>query len=304
MDLNKSNIIITEQFVTMNDGAKIYTVVYSGGFDKTLLLVHGGPGASCDYFRYQAELLSQHINIVMFDERGVRRSDRIDPNNFDFQILIDDIDNLRNALNINKWSVLGHSFGGLLTLLYASKYQKDVEAVIFECPSFCNTDTNDYIIQAIISKLHEHDNHSLDADIEAAKETGIAGLWSLMGKIPEHIVSEIYHPFPRDTKAAELSFENATTVEEDEKTNIHCQVVVMDAYANENHFHKLKQLTMPSLLLLGEYDVVCSPKQQKAFAENVPKNKIVILPDCGHTLHDEIPLLFVETVLAFLESNS
>ena len=93
---------ITEQFVIMRDGARIFTIVYDGGFDKTLLMVHGGPGAGCDYFRYQAELLSRHVNIVLFDERGVKRSDKIEPEGFDFQVLIDNIDDIRRALNINK----------------------------------------------------------------------------------------------------------------------------------------------------------------------------------------------------------
>jgi len=52
--------------------------------------------------------------------------------------------------------------------------------------------------------------------------------------------------------------------------------------------------------MLGEYDVVCSPKQQEAFVNGVIKGQIVILPNCGHTLHSEIPHKFVETVLEFM----
>jgi len=303
MCLNKktpdSNSVITEQFLTMKDGAKIFTLIYDGGFDSTLLLVHGGPGASCDYFRYQAELLSQHINVVLFDERGVRRSDPINQENFDFQILIDDMDDIRKALNIEKWSVLGHSFGGLLTLLYATKYSDDIESVIFECPSFCNTDTTDYIVKAIRNKLLEHGYNDFDAELAQAQEGGVASLWSVMGKIPGHVISEIYHPFPRDG-IAESFDSKAFTDEEQQKTQVHCGLVVNDSYANENHFHKLEQLSVPALLMIGEYDVVCSPKQQEAFKNGVLKGQIVILPNCGHTLHSEIPLKFVETVLKFM----
>ena len=120
---------MTEQFVKMKDGANIYVVTYDGGFENTILLVHGGPGASCDYFKHQAELLSMNMNVVLFDERGVRRSEAIKPEDFYFQMLIDDMDEIRRSLNINKWSVLGHSFGGLLAFLYAVKYQEHVETV-------------------------------------------------------------------------------------------------------------------------------------------------------------------------------
>ena len=287
-----------EKYVKMKDGTKIFTIVYDGGFNKTLLMVHGGPGASCDYFRYQAELLSQHVNVILFDERGVRRSDGIDPEGFDFQVLIDDMDDIRTTLNVKKWSVLGHSFGGLLALLYATKYQSDVEAVIFECPSFCNKDTSGYIIEAIISKLREHGYDDFEAELLQAKEGGIASLWGIMPKIPGHVITEVYHPFPVNDKTQ--AFKSDFTAEEQEKTNVHCELVVNDSYVNENHYHKLKQLTMPSLLLLGEYDVVCSPKQQEAFANNVANGQIVVLPNCGHTLHNEVPQLFVEKVLTFI----
>ena len=289
---------ITEQFVTMGDGARIFTIVYDGGFDKTLLMIHGGPGASCDYFRYQAELLSRHINVVLFDERGVKRSDRIEPEGFDFQVLIDDIDDIRRALNISKWSVVGHSFGGLLALLYSTKYPADVESVVFECPSFCNTDTNGYIIEAIRSKLAEHGYDAFETELLQAKEEGVTGLWGIMGKIPGHVITEIYHPFPRDNEAEARVSE--FTAEEAEKTRIHCELVIGSSVANENHFHRLSQLSMPSLLMLGEYDVVCSPKQQEAFINNVINGQIVILPNCGHTLHSEIPQIFVEKILAFI----
>lgn len=69
-------------------------------------------------------------------------------------------------------------------------------------------------------------------------------------------------------------------------------LVINDSYANENHFQKLKQLTVPALLMLGEYDVVCSPKQQEAFTNYVQKGKPITLPNCGHTLHSEVPLLY------------
>jgi len=288
---------MTEQFVTMKDGTKIFTLVYDGGFDQTLLMLHGGPGASCDYLRYPAKLLAQHVNVVLFDQRGVRRSDAIELEGFDFQILIDDIDDIKKALNIEKWHVLGHSFGGLLALLYATKYQADVETVIFECPTFCYSDSTNYVIETIKPKLTEHG--CFNAELSHAKEHSLSGLFSVLGKLPKPVVKEFYHPFPIHDGAK--VFQTAFSSEESAKTKVFRELVMNNTFASENHFEKLKQLSMPSLLMVGEYDAVCSPKQQEAFASGVVNGETMILPNCGHTLHNEIPQVFIEKVLEFIE---
>lgn len=292
-----------KRFIEMKDGAKIFTMVYDGGFEKSIILIHGGPGASCDYFKYQADLLSKHMNVVLFDERGVRRSDPINPEHFAFQVLIDDIDEIRESLNIKKWSVVGHSFGGLLAFLYSIKYQNNVEKAILECPTFNYKDSSDFTNLAIINKLKIQGYNDL-ADEMATVMTD-SGVYSdnVFDKIPGHIITEIYHPFPRHPIAAEMTFQESFTDDENDKTKVHCKLVITDSEANENHLLKLKSLNVPSLLLLGEYDVVCSPLQQEAFEKEVKNGKTIILPNCGHTLHNEIPQLFVDSILKFINAN-
>jgi len=292
-----------EQFVKMRDGAEIYTVVYDSGFEKTLLMIHGGPGASCDYFQYPAELISQQVNVVLFDKRGVRRSEAINPEIFNVQMLVDDIHDLKNALGLKSWSILGHSFGGLLALLYADQYREEVENIIFECPSFCNTDTNANIIDSISKELEKVQLYEDVERLKDAKQEGLSKLWGLINELPEDIITKLYHPYPRHEKVVALCTDSEITPEQWKKTNLHCERVIQDKLSNENHFSKLKKLTMPALLLLGEADIVTSLKQQEAFITYVEKGKKMVLPKCGHTLHNEIPELFAEKVLAFIKEH-
>ena len=264
-------------------------------------MVHGGPGASCDYFKYHAELFSHNVNVVLFDEGGVRRSDAINPDIFTFQDLIDDMDDIRKVLDIKKWSVLGHSFGGLLALLYAVKYHEHTETVVFECPSFHYEDAFFHIKKAVYDKLNERGYSDIAARIAVMLEDKDAKIMDILAIVPGHIVSELYHPFPKNEKVAALDID--FTDEENEKTQIHCGIVISNNEANENHLPKLKNLYMPALLLLGEYDFVCSPKQQDVFTRNVAKGEIIILPNCGHNLHVEVPQIFVETVWDFVRCS-
>lgn len=50
--------------------------------------------------------------------------------------MIEDCEELKKVLQIKKWSIIGHSFGGYLALLYASIYPGSIKKIIFEGPTF------------------------------------------------------------------------------------------------------------------------------------------------------------------------
>ncbi|MBL1705195.1 alpha/beta fold hydrolase, partial [Klebsiella pneumoniae] len=67
----------------------------------------------------------------------VCRSEEItEDETFGLKDLIEDCEELKKALQIEKWSIVGHSFGGYLALLYAATYPNSIEKIIFEGPTF------------------------------------------------------------------------------------------------------------------------------------------------------------------------
>lgn len=56
-------------------GKKIWYEIYGAEHSDALLYLHGGPGASCLDFEKQAKALGQKIEVVVFDQLGVLRSD-------------------------------------------------------------------------------------------------------------------------------------------------------------------------------------------------------------------------------------
>lgn len=86
-----------------------------------MLYLHGGPGASCLDFHNQAQSIGKYCNVIAIDQYGVLRSDAIsDAENYGMEIQIEMLERLRVQLGINKWSLLGHSYGGMLAALYAT----------------------------------------------------------------------------------------------------------------------------------------------------------------------------------------
>ena len=117
-------------------GRKIWCEVYGIEYHDTLLYLHGGPGASCLDFANQAKALSAKMRVVIFDQLGVMRSEALaEDESYTMEYQIELIEEMRKLLGIERWSILGHSYGGTLAVLYAHSYPDSICRVILDCPS-------------------------------------------------------------------------------------------------------------------------------------------------------------------------
>lgn len=103
-------------------GKSLYVEIHGNEESPPLLYLHGGPGESCyEFMAHQADRLSERLRLIGMDQRGVWRSEAIEEDEpLSIHDLVEDCEQLREQLGIQKWAVLGHSFGGLLGVLYAT----------------------------------------------------------------------------------------------------------------------------------------------------------------------------------------
>jgi proline iminopeptidase len=102
-----------------------------------LVIVHGGPGGSVYTFEQTiGKLLEQSCTIVYYEQRGCgRSSDAIDADSYSLPWLIDDLEQLRQALGVERMNLLGFSFGAELVLEYAAKYPQYVGRIVVQAPA-------------------------------------------------------------------------------------------------------------------------------------------------------------------------
>lgn len=60
-------------------------------------------------------------------------------------LMVEDMENLRRHLNIEKWTILGHSFGGIMATYYATKYPERIEKLILSSSGGINMDFTSYV---------------------------------------------------------------------------------------------------------------------------------------------------------------
>lgn len=110
-----------------------------------LLLLNGGPGATHEYFEsFENFLLPEGFEIIYYDQLGCGLSD--DPKDtsmWDLGRFVEEVEQVRKALNLNKdnFYLLGHSWGGILGMQYALKYQDNLKGLIISnmmssCPAY------------------------------------------------------------------------------------------------------------------------------------------------------------------------
>src|SRR5580698_1829477 len=109
------------------DSGSVLIYYTSFGQGPPLMIVHGGPGATHDYFLPYLVPLARHNRLIFIDERGSGKSQKLDdPAGYTVESMVEDVEAVRQGLVLGKISLLGHSYGGVLAQAYALKYQNNL----------------------------------------------------------------------------------------------------------------------------------------------------------------------------------
>jgi len=123
------------------------------GQGAPLLIVHGGPGASHDYFLPYLLPLARHHKLIFIDERGSGKSAKVeDPSGYTVENMVEDTEAVRQGLKLGRISLLGHSYGGVLAQAYALKYQANLTHLAL-CSTFHSTTKMNDVFRRILADM-------------------------------------------------------------------------------------------------------------------------------------------------------
>jgi proline iminopeptidase len=111
-----------------HDGTTLHYDVIGDG--APVVMLSGGPGFSPDYLRPLAELLSGR-SFVLLHQRGTGRSviEKYDMTALALDTLVADVEALRQELKQERLTIVAHSFGGILSMMYVRKHPERVAAL-------------------------------------------------------------------------------------------------------------------------------------------------------------------------------
>ena len=266
----------------------IYYEIHGDNNINTLVYFHGGPGASCLDFVGQAKALGEKLKVVIFDQYGVLRSEGIgDGEAYGMDIQAAMIEEMRQKLGIDKWSVLGHSYGGMLACLYAHKYPSAVDKLILDCPSLDFIDSSRSIANYMGGYISEYGDDEAKALLQKLKtaeytdKTVFSDLTSLLENIEDMQLRSYLHGITFEEYAEKVYTEKIP----DEmwmKSEAHLTKLIEDGKIIENFLPMLKDIPKPLMLIKGRYDPACSEEQVRYIKENIKNARLVMFENSGH----------------------
>jgi proline iminopeptidase len=101
-----------------------------GTTGDTIVVLHGGPGLNLETVRPDLAPLARRHHVLYFDQRGSGHSELPDSLQLTADAMVEDLEALRRTFRLERMTVLGHSWGGGLALLYAMRYPSRVSRLV------------------------------------------------------------------------------------------------------------------------------------------------------------------------------
>jgi proline iminopeptidase len=291
-----------EQFIDAN-GVLIYAKTLGEG--KPLVIVHGGPGASHDYFLPYLLPLARHHRLIFIDERGSGKSEKLaDPAGYTVEAMVEDVEAVRVALKLGKIDLLGHSYGGVLAQAYALKYQANLAHLVL-ASTFHSTSAMNEVFLKMKAKMPEE----LRARIDKMEAEGLYGHGKAFEQnryTNDYMVAawgEGYFPYlyanrpdPNNdpTQAGNMSWDLYRAM-----WGSHGEFIIDGNLKSVEYADRLPTIKVPTLLISGDHDE-CDPSLARDIHARIAGSKLTLLPQSGHMTFVDQPVLFIKTVDEFL----
>jgi len=298
-----STVYPEEQGFVDANGVMVYYKLLGRG--KPLLVVHGGPGASHDYFLPYLLPLARHYRLVFIDERGSGQSEKLEEvSAYTVDNMVEDVEAVRRALNLGQISLLGHSYGGVLAQAYALKYQKNLSHLILGS-TFSSTKAMNDVLARIkqnipsdererVNKMESEGLYGHGKDYEKNRYTSdyMIAAWG-DGYFPylyQNRPDPNYDPVDNGKMAWDLY---------KEMWGEHGEFVIDGNLKSAEYTEQLSAIKIPTLIIAGDHDE-SDPSLSRTMHEKIGGSKLVILPRSGHMTFVDQPGLFQKSIEEFL----
>lgn len=262
-----------------------------GGGDLALIVLHGGPGLDHTEFGSFLDALGDDARLLLVDERGQGRSDRVAPETVTLPRLAEDVEELAAALELDRYAVLGHSFGAFIALQHAVDFPGRPAGTIVSSgiPAerfLAHVEAQLATFEPIELRAQVAESWAREQDAET--EDDVRAL--LSDQLPFHFAD------PRDPRIEEQRAAMRDAVYSPEVL----AHVAANGYGGIDVEDRLGEVTHPLLVLAGRHDRACSVEAASAIASGVTGSRLVVFEDSGHMTYIEQNDDYVAAVRDFL----
>lgn len=288
-----------QQNLPAGDGHTLFVAQYGQPDAPAAVVLHGGPGSGT-----QASVLEwfdlARQRVVLFDQRGAGQSQpHGEIRNNDSEKLVADIELIRDRLHIDRWMVVGGSWGATLALLYAARHAQHISAMVLRGSFLASDRELIWFFQSLRAMVPEawerltvgwHDDQrrqvlaTLGRQLlqgSAVEAEDAATRWGAYEDAVMQAMSGKFNPPGAATPASARAIG---------KYRIQAHYLLNACFASDVDFlSAANQLRdTPIVIVHGTHDLVCPPENAARIAQMMPHARLHWVPRGGHTPADPL----------------
>ena len=246
------------------------------GTGPAVFFVHG-IGARKTSWNEVCKYLEKDFTCISYDLRGHGDSPK-GSLPYSLKDLVDDLETLRQKLNIQKIHIVGHSLGGMIGPAYALSFPENVISIALLSTAAFRT---------------KEDKNKVQSVYQSMREKGIGPILTTLTErwFTDQFIKE---------RLTDVEFR----LEQVLATDAEVFLDVFRIYAETEMSPWLNKIKHPCLVLTGENDGGCSPRLNHLIADSLSNSELCILKNYKHSILIEAPGEVGEKVRVFLLNNS
>lgn len=271
-------------FFKFNEGNLYYELSeeLSSG-EPSLFLLPGGPGCDHTIYKGHSSELGDFACVLYIDPPGCGKSNNFKIENCTMENYIDSIEQLREYLKNENFSILGTSYGSMCAIGYAIKYPEYLNKLIL-------------VAGAASYRFIEQAKKNLEARGTDEQKRIAKDLWARTFKSNKHVNEfvRIMHP---------LYCLKANTLPPPNGVVFACDILNLGFTSFLNTFDYepyLSEIHCKTLIISGSEDWVNDPKQAKLLAAKIPNSILHIFENCGHSIAIDQHEKYIKTIKEFI----
>jgi len=271
-------------------GGKIYYEVTGSGSGAPLIVVNGGPGFDHTYLHISTawDALGKNHRIIFYDQRGDGRSSPLKPGqSCNLADQIADLEALRAHLGFEKWDMLGHSWGGYLSMAYSARYPNHISHLVIVDSAAPKWSDTLFLFSQIFPEITERRAGYAFADEMGDQAASDAS-------IHDYLTMLFYSAEKRDAFVRQMG------------AGAYRKQVFQAVISDLPRFDlnpELSKYKFPVIVMTGRYDINVAPLVAYKIHQAIPGSRFVVFERSGHLPFYEEPDAFVHAAEEFLDAK-
>jgi proline iminopeptidase len=273
------------------NGAQLYCELHGPVDAPAVVILHGGPGVGDSRDRVRdIGPLADEFRLLFYDARGSGRSADVPP--YTHEQWVADLDELTRSLGVERFALLGHSYGGIVAQEYAIARPERLRQLILVDTSPSTVENEESIRRALAAGRPDIEEGWLRKLFEGRVDSDeeMRGMWESL--LPLYFDGPFDPDLPRQ-KADDTYYHHAT----------HNYAFSVNNPAFDVR-DRLPQLRVPTLVMCGGNDWITPLAKSQEIVSLIPGSRLEVFDHSGHMPMVEEPERFQSVLRAFLREGA